>query len=39
MGGSYHEGEWLVLAYSKDGTLGPQITSQGHGVRCAVSLE
>jgi len=39
MGGSYHEGEWMVVAYAKDGLLGPGITSQGHGVRCAVSLD
>jgi formylglycine-generating enzyme required for sulfatase activity len=34
-GGSYSEGEWMVAAYAGDGTLGPDITSQGHGMRCA----
>ncbi|MBD91082.1 MAG: hypothetical protein CL940_12165 [Deltaproteobacteria bacterium] len=33
-GGAYNEGEWLMTTLAYDGQLGPQITSQGHGVRC-----
>lgn len=34
-GGAYNEGDWLMTALAYDGQLGPQITSQGHGFRCA----
>jgi len=38
-GGSYSVGEWMVTAYAGDGTLGPDISSQGHGFRCAMDAK
>ncbi len=36
-GGAYNEGEWLMTTLAYDGQLGPQLTSQGHGVRCVAA--
>ncbi len=34
-GGSYLDPSWSVTTYSGDNLLGPDITSQAHGFRCA----
>jgi iron(II)-dependent oxidoreductase len=37
-GGGYHDGDYMVTAYYGDGLLGPDITTQGHGFRCAADV-
>ena len=36
-GGSWREGQGQLLSAGGDGLLGPDITSQGHGFRCAAA--
>jgi len=34
-GGGFRDGEWMASAWSSDGMLGVEVTSQANGIRCA----
>lgn len=37
-GGAYKDGDWMVNTYVSDQLLGPGVTTQGHGIRCAADV-